>query len=153
MMVGIQLGGWSLSMVGRLSPHNVVDDEKSPAFIALDEALGALRAVKSRAPKLTPEIEPSWEYRVDRLRLSHTGPVSTSLTVQEEAKSLFYMLLQKLREAFESGTASPSDHTPDNQTLLHVCHPIAFFTFSFFQFCAETVAEICYNCDAMCGFA
>ncbi|RSM15959.1 hypothetical protein CEP52_000428 [Fusarium oligoseptatum] len=84
MVVGIQLGGWTLSMVGRLSPHNMVDRKKSPAFIALDEAVR--------------DLQPQG---------------------QQEAKALFNTLLQKLREAFESGMASPSDHTTSNFYALH----------------------------------
>ncbi|WAO91110.1 Hypothetical protein NCS54_00856300 [Fusarium falciforme] len=115
MMVGIQLGGWTLSMVGRLSPHNVVDPGKSPAFMALGKAWGALGAVRSRGDSWDQPGRRSQEYTVDSWRRSHIEP----LTVQEEVKSLFHNLLQELREAFESGTASPSDHTPNNTTLLH----------------------------------
>lgn len=100
MTVGIQLGGWTLSMVGRLSPHNLVDPEKSPAFIAVKEASRDLQAFQARG-------------------FSSSQP---GYRIREEIKSIFHILLQKLRESFESGTAYPSDHTPGNLTLLHVCH-------------------------------
>ncbi|KAI8667510.1 hypothetical protein NCS56_00887500 [Fusarium sp. Ph1] len=111
MMVGIQLGGWTLSMVGRLSPHNVVDPDKSPAFIALKEARSAMTVIMSQSRKRRVQLHISGPW--------HTEPVWTGLTVQEQVKSLFHTLLQKLRESFESGTASPGDHTLGNFTLLH----------------------------------
>lgn len=68
--------------------------------------------------------------------------------VQEEVKSIFHTLLQRLRESFQSGTASPSDHTPENLTLLHVCQ-----TLSFLKSCAETVAGVCFTGDGYLGLS
>ncbi|KAI8718034.1 hypothetical protein NCS52_00881200 [Fusarium sp. LHS14.1] len=117
MMVGIQLGGWTLSMVGRLSPHNIVDPKNSPAFIAIYEAASAARAIKSRAQGQRDCRGQG--HSMDTMRPPHIGPGSTGLTVQEDAESLFRTLFQKLRESFESGTASPNDHTLGGTTLLH----------------------------------
>ncbi|RMJ07866.1 hypothetical protein CDV36_012525 [Fusarium kuroshium] len=105
MMVGIQLGGWTLSMVGGLSPHNIVDPKKSPAFIALREAERNLLG---------------WRRRIASEREYHQLALSSAETNrQEEVKALFNTLLQKLREAFESGSASPGDYTADNFHALH----------------------------------
>ncbi|RSL68919.1 hypothetical protein CEP54_002507 [Fusarium duplospermum] len=120
MMVGIQLGGWTFSMVGRLSPHNVVDPEESPAFIAIHEAsealrlLGPRREISIQQPKYWLEASTS-----DGLWVSYLKPISVELRMQEEVRLIFDTLFRNLLEAFESGKASPSDHRANGATLLH----------------------------------
>ncbi|RSL54126.1 hypothetical protein CEP53_007527 [Fusarium sp. AF-6] len=104
MMVGIQLGGWTLSMVGGLSPHNIVDEEKSPAFIALKEATRAL--LRQR-------------HEIKRQRKYQLAPLSIETNRQEEVKMVFEALLQQLREAYGSGSASPGDYTANDSHALH----------------------------------
>ncbi|EEU39627.1 uncharacterized protein NECHADRAFT_81997 [Fusarium vanettenii 77-13-4] len=115
MMVGIQLGGWTLSMVGRLSPHNMVDGKKSPAFIAIDKACLALESLEERCDALRPPGVCITDYQWP----SYLDSISARSCVQEEAKATFDTLFQQLREAFQSGKASPGDRMANGRTLLH----------------------------------
>lgn len=123
-MFGLQVGGWSLSMVGRISPHFVVDPSQSPAFVAISEA----RKDLSKIPML------NGAYRYDRLtRIETKTATSNGLTVSvytESPLDIFYQthiesicatLRFRLLQAFASGTASPADRSPEGITILYVC--------------------------------
>lgn len=133
MMVGVQLGGWTLGMVGRLTPHNMVDRRKSPAFIAMDKAYHQF---------VYRAFLPRWN-SIKRLESVPSEPC-----IQEGLKTLFNTLIRELREAFESGKASPSDHMPNGRTLLHVRQEMCVF-----QSRTKTIAGICSVCDASSGFS
>jgi len=124
-MLGLQLGGWSLSMTGKISPHNVVDPLKSPAFFAMSEAKRKLRQF----------LIPDSRYDHDILtRVETTTATSNGLTVvvdegcplelsyQRHIESICTILRSRLLQAFASGTASPADRTPEGITLLFVCY-------------------------------
>lgn len=131
-MVGIQLGGWTLSMVGRLSPHNVVDPEGSPAFIAIREASKALKSLGSRREVSMQQPKYWFEASTcDGLWVSYLKPISVELRMQEEVRSLFNTLFQNLRDAFESGKASPGDRRANGATLLHVRELTCYFLASY----------------------
>ncbi|KAM5373316.1 hypothetical protein ACJZ2D_007145 [Fusarium nematophilum] len=120
-MLGLQLGGWALSMCGRISPHNVVDPDKSPAFIAVKNAIGEIKdtfGISIFQTQLFPGSE---------LRLVGSDGLRTLTVVQEvdvlqrqAVTSTFESLLRSILQAFESGEASPTDQTPQGATVLHL---------------------------------
>ncbi|KAF4471437.1 hypothetical protein FALBO_1642 [Fusarium albosuccineum] len=114
-MFGFQLGHRALSMTGSISPHNVVDPNRSPAFIAIEEAHNALERWESFDRGYTYQAALSG-LRPDRLTYMHPPNAS-----KEKLNSLLETLLRKLIQAYEEGRASPTDRKPDGTTLLEVC--------------------------------
>ncbi|KAJ3535244.1 hypothetical protein NM208_g7216 [Fusarium decemcellulare] len=114
-MFGFQLGRWALSMTGSISPHNVVDPKRSPAFIAIEEARGAVQdclyfnqgyMYKGALGGLRPS----------KLELLSAVKPSSA----EKLESILETLLRKLIQAYEEGRASPTDRTPYGTSPLEV---------------------------------
>jgi hypothetical protein len=118
-MLGLQLGGWSLSMVGKISPHYVVDPSQSPAFVAIQEAMTVLRELEisnrgQNRGRLTTATSNGLTVLVVK------GP-PIDLSYQKHMESVCATLQSRLLQAFASKTASPADRTPDGTTVLYVC--------------------------------
>ena len=84
------------------------------------------KAYTDRLYQIDKAFDDAQPNRLNRHR--HLEPDSAGLRIREEVKSLFEALFQKLREGFDSGTASPRDHTPENLTILHVSQQTSCFS-------------------------
>lgn len=123
-MLRLRSGGWSLSMIGKISPHNIVDPLRSPAFLAMSEAETKLRVFL--------ESDEGYDHGMPAPEATTTA-TSNGLTVtvdegfpldpicQTHIESICVRLQSRLFQAFSSGTASPADRTPEGVTLLFVC--------------------------------
>lgn len=123
-MLGFRLGGRSLSMVGKISPHNIVDPLRSPAFIAMEEARRSLRefAVSYSGRKYISSLRWIGTRRATSngltLLVHESSPLN--LSFQRHVESTCATLRSRLLQAFASGTATPADRSPEGITILYV---------------------------------
>ncbi|KAL6410802.1 hypothetical protein AUP68_07234 [Ilyonectria robusta] len=138
-VLNMKLGRASFSMGTRISPHNVVDRSKSPAFVAIGEARHALERIRNpislgkrflQGPGGTfiPDAMPQlWMSSWNWILLDPDDDIFEDFMWYEKhvnfdsaAQSIIQHLLDQLILAFECGQASPADHDFQGFTLLHV---------------------------------
>ena len=125
----------SASISAALSPHNVVNRSRSPAFIAIHNARKNLFYLLDdfyEPPSYTPEVGNPQRRRYGEL--AHDGywfrPGSdhdVSLICWDadyrfslDVRAIIELLYERLLRAFESGKASPRDQDAGGSTLIHV---------------------------------
>jgi hypothetical protein len=120
-MFGLQLGGWSLSMVGKITPHYIVDPLQSPAFTVMWEAKRNLE----RFPIAKGGGNADRSARVEKTTAACNGLTAIvykcaplDLPYQKHIESICATLRSKLLQAFALGRASPADRTPEGDTVL-----------------------------------
>jgi hypothetical protein len=118
-MLGLQLGGWSLSMVGKISPHYVVDPLQSPAFVAIREAWESLQGFSASKGRHNHDVLTT--ATADGLTVLINKGSPLDLSYQRHIESTCATLRLSLLQAFTAGTASPADRTPEGITVLSVC--------------------------------
>ncbi|KAF5004304.1 hypothetical protein FDECE_9189 [Fusarium decemcellulare] len=111
-MFGFQLGHWALSITGSISTHNVVDPNRSPAFIAITEAHDTMERW------VNFDWGHTYKGALGGLRPDTFAYMSPRNASEEEFESILETLLRKLIQAYGEGRASPTDRTPDGTTLL-----------------------------------
>lgn len=136
-LVKVQLGKNLASISCSLSPHNIVDRARSPAFVAIEKArqnLFFLVTAGDEQPWLT-HYEPEIGTRRRRKygEISYGGVISSTQSgyieslvclqadqeFKFEVRAIADLLYERLSQVFAAGEASPRDQDVNGDTLLH----------------------------------
>ncbi|KAH8672290.1 hypothetical protein BGZ61DRAFT_398302 [Ilyonectria robusta] len=145
-VLNMKLGRASFSMGTRISPHNVVDRSKSPAFVAIDEARLALWKIRNpispgtrfpQDPKctfITDTIPQTWMTSQNWILMEPDDDIfedfmwfEKNVYFDNAAQSIIQHLLDRLILTFECGQASPADQDFQGFTLLHEVVQLSMF--------------------------
>ncbi|KAF4963898.1 hypothetical protein FSARC_8151, partial [Fusarium sarcochroum] len=131
-VLGLKSGNKALSTTWGLSFHNIVDPYRSPSFVAVEEARKALESVRDtqqgsrwiRWNDGTIPVEQDSSNGICVL-VPVPGNDRQSLSDRTAVRHVYKTLRRNLLHAFDSGAASPTDQTPEGDTVLHVCYRLS----------------------------